>query len=426
MTLSEFRKATSILGKVRSELEHEAAQRGISLMSAEFDELLARVQEEAMNKMGYSMTEYLTTKQKDLLIPEEDKRMLSVIEDFKTGTDRRIQELVKEIKAMYIPTSQDIAAIASDVAQQYIVPPEPQIIKETIIEKPQIIQEIRIDEEKFNELSKKIDALPKEDLEKLKTEMMGEFQKHFKENIDILGMPNFRKLAMGLQAQIDALGTGNVTGPASATANNVAIFNGTTGKIIKDSGLALSGTNTGDQTTIVGITGTMAQFNTAVSDGDIVYQGQVLTGSITLGENTSIALDPAGSADGKYSGITIAGTGGATIAFGRLVYLKAADSRWYETDADALSTSGNIMIGMTATSTTSGSAVTILLMGQIRADASFPALTVGAAVYAGETAGDIQVAIPTGADNVIRVVGFALTADEIYFNPSQDHQTTVA
>ena len=71
-------------------------------------------------------------------------------------------------------------------------------------------------------------------------------------------------------------------------------------------------------------------------------------------------------------------------------------------------------------------ATKILLQGQIRADAKFPTLTVGSVVYLGETAGEIQVAIPTGADNVIRVLGFALTADEIYFNPSQDHQLTVA
>jgi hypothetical protein len=37
-----------------------------------------------------------------------------------------------------------------------------------------------------------------------------------------------------------------------------------------------SGTNTGDQTSIVGITGTMAQFDTAVTDGNIVYQSQAL------------------------------------------------------------------------------------------------------------------------------------------------------
>ena len=147
---------------------------------------------------------------------------------------------------------------------------------------------------------------------------------------------------------------------------------------------------------------------------------------ITLGENSAIALDPAGSADGKFTGITITGTGGATIAFGRLVYLKAADSQWYETDADATATGGAVMVGMTVSTTTDNNPVTILLQGQIRADASFPALTVGAPVYVGETAGDIQVAIPTGADNVIKVVGWALTADEIYFNPSQDWQITVA
>ena len=41
---------------------------------------------------------------------------------------------------------------------------------------------------------------------------------------------------------------GAVTGPASAVDNRVAFFDGVTGKIIKDSGLTLSGSNTGDQT----------------------------------------------------------------------------------------------------------------------------------------------------------------------------------
>jgi len=150
-------------------------------------------------------------------------------------------------------------------------------------------------------------------------------------------------------------------------------------------------------------------------------------GTITLAENTSIALDPAGSADGKYTGITVTGTAGAALAFGQLIYLAVADSRWELTDADALATAGNVLIGMCVLAAgADGNATTILLQGIIRADAQFPALTVGAAVYVGETAGAVQVAIPTGADNVIRVVGFALTADEMYFNPSQDHQTTVA
>jgi hypothetical protein len=42
-------------------------------------------------------------------------------------------------------------------------------------------------------------------------------------------------------------GSGDVVGPSSAVNNKVVLFDGTTGKLIKDSGLSLSGTNTGDQ-----------------------------------------------------------------------------------------------------------------------------------------------------------------------------------
>jgi hypothetical protein len=161
-------------------------------------------------------------------------------------------------------------------------------------------------------------------------------------------------------------------------------------------------------------------------DAKLGLSGGTMTGDITLGENTSIALDPAGSADGKYSGITITGTAGATLVFGDLIYLAAATSKWVLTDADASATGGPVIIGMCVLAANDTQATKILLQGQIRADAKFPALTVGGSVYLGETAGAIQTAIPTGADNVIRVVGFALTADEIYFNPSQDHQLSVA
>lgn len=153
--------------------------------------------------------------------------------------------------------------------------------------------------------------------------------------------------------------------------------------------------------------------------------GGTLTGDLTLGENTSIALDPAGSADGKYSGITVTGTAGYTQAFGDLVYLSSVDSRWELADADSATTADR-MLAMVVSAGTDGTACKLLLQGIIRADAKFPALTIGSPVYVGETAGEIQVAIPTGVDNVIRRVGYALTADEIYFNPSMDSQTTVA
>ena len=61
------------------------------------------------------------------------------------------------------------------------------------------------------------------------------------------GAPYGRK--NGAWFDLSGSGTGDATGPSSSTDGNVALFNGITGKAIKDSGLALSGSNTGDETT---------------------------------------------------------------------------------------------------------------------------------------------------------------------------------
>jgi hypothetical protein len=151
----------------------------------------------------------------------------------------------------------------------------------------------------------------------------------------------------------------------------------------------------------------------------LTVAGGTLTGNITLGENTSIALDPAGSADGKYSGTTITGISGYAQAFGDLVTLDKDDSRWEAVDisvAAAATGDARGIMGMVVSAGTDGNACTILLQGIIRADANFPALTIGAAVYA-STTGDIVVTQPSTVDYVIRIVGHAMTADEIMFNP---------
>jgi len=156
----------------------------------------------------------------------------------------------------------------------------------------------------------------------------------------------------------------------------------------------------------------------------LTTDGGTLTGNVTFGENTALILDPALSADGKYCGIVRGGTAGAALAFGDLVYLQAADSRWELADADAVGTAGTILLGICVLAANAdGDATTILLHGTVRADTAFPTLTIGAPAYVSTTAGDIQVAAPTGADDVVRVVGYALTADELYFNPSPDHIT---
>jgi len=202
-------------------------------------------------------------------------------------------------------------------------------------------------------------------------------------------------------------------GTGAATLTGYAQGNGTS---------AMTASATIPNTDVTGL-GTMSTQNA----NNVAITGGTMSGNITLGENASLDLDPAGSADGKYSGICITGTAGATLAFGDLCYLAVADSRWELADADAAATAGTRLLGMCVLAAAAdGNATKMLMHGQIRADAKFPALTIGAPAYVGETAGAIQTAIPTGADNIIRVVGRALTADELYFCPSQDHQVTVA
>lgn len=74
-------------------------------------------------------------------------------------------------------------------------------------------------------------------------------------------------------------GTGDVSGPSSAVDNRVVFFNGTTGKLIKDSGLTLAGSNTGDQSSISGNAGTATALQTARSIDGQAFDG---TANITV------------------------------------------------------------------------------------------------------------------------------------------------
>ena len=165
---------------------------------------------------------------------------------------------------------------------------------------------------------------------------------------------------------------------------------------------------------------------------EFIAKGGTLDAELNLGENASLALDTALSADGKYSGIVQSGTAGATLAFGEVCYFAVADSRWELAKADAAATSGGVLLGICVLAAAGdGSTTKMLLWGTIRADTKFPTLTIGANVYiSAATAGLIAAGAtnattgqPTGTDQVIRVTGFALTANDLFFNPGSDYIT---
>ena len=113
---------------------------------------------------------------------------------------------------------------------------------------------------------------------------------------------------------------------------------------------------------------------------------------------------------------------GATITVMDLVYM-GSSSKWLLADADAAATSGGVMLAISLESKTDTQAMNVALSGSFVRDDTWN-WTPGAVLYVDTaTAGGLTATQPSGTDDVIRVVGFAVTADVIYFDPSPDYIT---
>ncbi len=149
----------------------------------------------------------------------------------------------------------------------------------------------------------------------------------------------------------------------------------------------------------------------------------VVAAGLALAENTSVDLEDVLTADGNYTGLTMTGVAGATLAFGELVYLQTSDHRWEKASADNGAAGHNLRLGICVLAAANdNSATKILLMGTVRADTAFPDLTLGAPAFMSTTAGAIQVAAPSGTTDVVRIVGHGgYTKEELIFAPSPDY-----
>ncbi|MFZ2125593.1 MAG: hypothetical protein WA087_01205 [Candidatus Saccharimonadales bacterium] len=151
--------------------------------------------------------------------------------------------------------------------------------------------------------------------------------------------------------------------------------------------------------------------------------GGTLTGTVTISGTAKMNL-LAPALDHSATGMTTnAIQAGATIAAFQLVFL-GTGGKWLLVDADAVATCKGL-IGIALESQTDGNAMATALPGSFVRDDTWN-WTIGDTLFAGETPGTMQNTIPTGADAIIKVVGFAVTADMIYFNPSPDQQSIVA
>lgn len=121
--------------------------------------------------------------------------------------------------------------------------------------------------------------------------------------------------------------------------------------------------------------------------------------------------------DGEWAGIVQQGYAAETLSFGNLCYLDNASSQWKKADAD-LSDAYDKRLGICVQPGGAGKATKMLVMGVVRADSLFPTLSPGDPVYLSQTAGNITPTKPTASGSVERIVGFANSADELFFWPS--------
>jgi len=139
------------------------------------------------------------------------------------------------------------------------------------------------------------------------------------------------------------------------------------------------------------------------------------------GDGSSLTYDATPDSDHTASGPqtnTLASGYSSTIM--DLVYL-GTGGKWLEADADATGTSINLL-GIALEAKTDTQAMNVALPGSFVRDDSW-SFGVGVPLYVSGTLGAITATKPTGSGDVVRTVGYSLSATTIFFDPSSDYVT---
>ena len=127
-------------------------------------------------------------------------------------------------------------------------------------------------------------------------------------------------------------------------------------------------------------------------------------------------------ADETVSGITATFTAGEALVRGEVTYFKASDSKMHKAVATAAGTMP--AVAMAAEDLSADATGKFLLFGFLQDNGTFPAYTVGGTLYAPEAETSSQnVPEQTAPDSdgaFVQVLGYAVTANAVFFNPSND------
>lgn len=126
----------------------------------------------------------------------------------------------------------------------------------------------------------------------------------------------------------------------------------------------------------------------------------------------AVLLDTTAENENAWSGITQNLVAGESLVFGNVVYMKSDEKAW-KADADAESTAPAIAMAL-GTIAADGTGLFLMLGTAQNASWSF---TVGGKVYLSNTTGGVTQTAPSGADDVIQLLGVATDSDKMLFNP---------
>ncbi len=160
-----------------------------------------------------------------------------------------------------------------------------------------------------------------------------------------------------------------------------------------------------------------------ISDGDAFFPS--VTNNVLLGTETYAFKDlwarnwrfKDPPVNNSYYGVTIEGVAAVALVIGDVVYYNSS-GQWAKADADAESTAKG-RLGMACESISASGTGTILLFGVIRHDDW--AWTTAQELWISVTPGDPTATKPTGSGDIVRLVGHALDADAIFFDPDQTY-----
>ena len=153
--------------------------------------------------------------------------------------------------------------------------------------------------------------------------------------------------------------------------------------------------------------------------------GLTFNSATTFSSSINLALDAhldSTPGDEKVSGITATFTAGEDLERGEAVYFKASDSKMHKAVATAAATSR--CVALAAADISADANGKFLLYGFIEDNGTFPSYTVGATVFTPEAETSSQnvpeETAPDSDGDFVQVLGFAVTANKLFFNPSND------